>query len=290
MHPQVKTFHDARSGTATHVVFQAPGTPCAVIDPVFDLDPRSGHTSDAPVEKVAGFLSDQDLTIAWILETHVHHDHLSGAASLKDRVGGQIGIGAGISEVEEAIRRVYDLDPPSGSTAAFDRLLRDGDVLDLGGLNIEVLATPGHTLDHLSYRIGDAVFVGDTIFMPGSGTARCDFHRGDARQLYGSLQRLLALPPETRLFMCHDYGAGGSRPPAWESRVGEQFAGNIHVHAGVSETEYVAVRTERDRRLNAPALLLPSLQVNICAGRLPRPQSNGTVYLRMPLDIPGSAL
>ena len=162
MHPQVKTFHDARSGTATHVVFQAPGTPCAVIDPVFDLDPRSGHTSDAPVEKVAGFLSDQDLTIAWILETHVHHDHLSGAASLKDRVGGQIGIGAGISEVEEAIRRVYDLDPPSGSTAAFDRLLRDGDVLDLGGLNIEVLATPGHTLDHLSYRIGDAVSARNT--------------------------------------------------------------------------------------------------------------------------------
>lgn len=288
--PQVKTFHDARSGTATHVVYQAPSGPCAVIDPVFDLDPRSGHTSDAPVEGVARFLREQGLAVAWILETHVHHDHLSGASRLKDKIGGRIGIGAGIGEVEEAIRRVYDLDPPSGSPAAFDRLLRDGDVLDLGGLEIEVLATPGHTLDHLSYRIGDAVFVGDTIFMPDSGTARCDFHRGDARQLYKSLQRLLALPPETRLFMCHDYGAGGSRPPAWESSVGEQLAGNIHVHAGVSETEYVMVRTERDRTLDAPALLLASLQVNICAGRLPAPRDNGTVYLRMPLDVPGNAL
>lgn len=291
--PRVKTFYDARSGTATHVVYEAAGTPCVVIDPVFDLDPRSGHTSEAPLDRVAAFLAAGRLSVAWILETHVHHDHLSGAARLQRKVGGRIGTGAAFTEVERAISRVYDLAPPRPSPEEpmpFDALFQDGEVIVAGPLELTVLHTPGHTLDHVSYRVGDAIFSGDTLFMPDSGTARCDFYRGDARALYRSVRRLLAHPPETRLFLCHDYGAGGSRPPAWETTIAAQRAANIHLRDGVDEDAFVAIRTERDRTLAAPALMLPSLQVNVRAGRFPPARANGTIYLMMPLDVPGHAL
>lgn len=291
--PKIKTIYDPRSGTATHVVYEAPGLPCAVIDPVFDLDPRSGHTSEALLDQVVDFIRAERLSVAWILETHVHHDHLSGAARLQHRVGGRIGTGMAFTEVEQAISRVYDLPPLCCSPeepAPFDALFQDGEMIAVGPLELIVLHTPGHTLDHVSYRVGDAIFTGDTVFMPDSGTARCDFYRGDARLLYRSIQRLLAHPPETRLFLCHDYGAGGERPPAWETTVAAQQAANIHLRGGGAEDAFVAIRTERDCTLAAPALMLPSLQVNIRGGRLPPMRANGTVYLAMPLDVPGHVL
>ncbi len=289
----VHTFHDVRSGTATHVVSCRTSGSCVVIDPVFDLDPKSGRTSRAPVDAVVEFIQAENLRLEWILDTHVHHDHVSGAIALREAVGGRIGIGRLVIEVGAAVRDVYALPDAATDEAVvdpFDRLLDEGDRLPFGEQTIEVWATPGHTVDHLSYRIGNAIFVGDTLFMPDSGTARCDFHRGDARRLYASIHRILAEPEETRLFVCHDYGADGSRPPAWETTVGAQRTDNIHVGDGCGEEAFVALRRERDEGLDMPALLLASLPLNIVAGRFPSPAANGRVILAMPLDVPGHAI
>ncbi len=289
MAARTASFYDERTGTATHLVACARTGACAVFDPVFDLDPKSGHTSAAPVERIAAHIRAEGLRLEWILETHIHHDHVSGAAALRDRLGGRIAIGDHLAEVAEVVGAVYGLADSGGAAAAFDRLLADGERLPLGDLTIEAMATPGHTFDHLSYAVGDVVILGDTLFMPDSGTARCDFHRGDARALYRSIRRLLDRPDDTRLLVCHDYGAEGARPPAWESTVGAQKAGNIHLGDG-GEAAFVALREKRDRGLDMPALLLHSLPLNIRAGRLPAPDAEGRVLLAIPLDVSRDAM
>ena len=288
MTPQVQAFYDERSKTVSYIVHSGRGSACVVIDPVLDFDPSSGHTNEATVEKLSGFVREQDLTVEWILETHIHHDHLSGAAALKHRVGGRIGIGEHCREVVEVIRRAYNLQPGIGD-GAFDSLFRDDEIFSFGGTEIRVLYTPGHTADSVSYLIGDAVFVGDALFMPDFGTGRCNFHGGDARALYRSIRRLLALPDRTRMFVCHDYCPGG-RPVAWETTVAAQRTENVHVRDGVDEDSFVALRTERDKGLGAPLLLLPSLQVNIRGGRLPAAEDNGMIYLKLPVNIAGNAI
>ncbi|MBE7185978.1 MAG: MBL fold metallo-hydrolase [Methylobacterium mesophilicum] len=290
MEAETRTFYDRRSGTATHVVACPRTRACAVIDPVFDLDPRSGQTSDKPVEEIAAFVREKGLRLDWILETHVHHDHVSGASALQNRLGGRIAIGRGVGEVAGAIAEVYGLPIEERGLGRFDRLLDDGETIALGDLAIEAIATPGHTLDHLAYVVGDVVATGDTLFMPDSGTARCDFHRGDARQLFRSIQRILDRPDHIRLLACHDYGAGNKRKPAWESTVGEQRARNIHVGASRSEGDFVELRQRRDAGLDMPALLLHSLPLNIRAGQLPAPAAHGRVMLVIPLDVPRDAM
>lgn len=280
----IQAFFDEPTNTVTYLVSDPLTRQAAVIDPVLDYDHRSGRCSTASAAAVLDAAQQAGLTIAWILETHAHADHLSGAPYLKQHTGAPVAIGERIREVQAIFRPVFNLDDVAGDGAEFDRLLADGDTLPLGGLSIHTLHTPGHTPACVSYRISDAVFVGDTLFMPDYGTARADFPGGDARVLYRSIRRLLALPPETRLFMCHDYKAPGRDHYAWETTVAEQRARNIHVRDGVGEDEFVAMRQKRDAMLAAPALLLPSIQVNIRAGRLPRAESNGVRYLKIPLS------
>ncbi len=286
--PKVQGFYDEHSKTVSYVIYGEPGGACAVIDPVLDFDPHAGHTNPATVDRLVEFIRGEDLTVEWILETHIHHDHLSGAHAMKQQLGGRIVIGAHAPRVAEVIRRVYNLPGDTGADA-FDRLLGDGETFGIGGIEASVFYTPGHTIDSVSYRIGNAVFVGDVMFMPDFGTGRCNFHGGDAHALYRSIRRLLALPPETRMFTCHDYRPGG-RAAAWETTVAAQRAENVHAHDGVDEEAFVRLRTERDQGLDAPALLLPSLQVNIRGGRMPEHEANGTVYLKIPVDIPGDAV
>lgn len=288
MPPVTRTFYDPRSGTATHVVHCPETLACAIVDPVFDIDPASGRTGRRGLDEIACYVRGGGLRPEWLLETHVHHDHVSGAAILRDELGGRIAIGAGVREVAPVIADVYGLGPPS--LDAFDRLLEDGEEVALGSLAITAVATPGHTLDHLSYRVDDAVFVGDTLFMPDSGTARCDFHGGDPVLLYRSIGRLLDLPDDARMFVCHDYGRGGEREPAWETTVGEQRRRNVMVGAGTDEAAFVAARRKRDAGLDVPALLLQSLPLNIRAGRLPAPCPNGRVILPYPLDVARDAM
>ncbi len=282
--PTVKAFFDPCTNTITYVVAD-PATGCAaVIDPVLDFDPASGRTGTGGADRVIAHVRDRGLTVEWILETHAHADHLSAAQHLRERLGGAVAIGAGIVAVQRTFAALFNLSDVATDGSQFDRLLDDGEGLALGELEIEVLHTPGHTPACVSYRVGDAVFVGDTLFMPDSGTARCDFPGGDASVLYRSIQRLLALPAETRLFVCHDYGADGVREVAWETTVGEERARNIHVGGGAREDDFVRMRRARDETLAVPRLILPALQVNIRAGRLPEPEDNGTRYLKLPLD------
>ena len=290
MGTELKTFYDRRSGTASHLVWCPRTKACAVVDPVFDLDPRSGRTNGEPVEDIAAFVRERGLRLDWILETHVHHDHVSGASELRRLAGGRIAIGDRVGEVAEAVGEVYGLGAGNRAPARFDRLLADSETIALGDATIEAIATPGHTIDHLSYAVGDVVFTGDTLFMPDSGTARCDFHRGDPHRLFRSIRRILDRPASDRLLLCHDYGAGGRREPAWESAVGEQQARNIHVGGARGEREFVTLRRERDAGLDMPALLLHSLPLNIQAGRLPEPSSTGRVMLTIPLDVPRDAM
>jgi len=260
-----------------------------VIDPVLDYDHGSGTVSAASADRVMQAAGDAGLTIAWVLETHAHADHLSAAAYIKRRTGAQVAIGEHIRDVQAIFRPAFNLDDVSGDGSEFDRLLRDGESLALGSLTVDVLHTPGHTPACVSYRIDGSIFVGDTLFMPDYGTARADFPGGSAHTLYRSIRRLLALPPQTRVFVCHDYKAPGRDRYAWETTVGQERTHNVHVHDGVTEDEFVAMREQRDATLAAPTLLLPSIQVNIRAGRLPEAESNGTRYLKVPLrlDIPG---
>lgn len=284
MTPAVTAFFDRKTKTVSYLVADPSSRAAVVIDPVLDYAPAGGRISTAQAERILGAVEEARLEVAWILETHAHADHLSAGAYLRERLGARIAIGSGILAVQRTWQAIYNLDGafvPDGSQ--FDRLLGDNERLPAGGLDIQALHTPGHTPACVTYRIGDAAFVGDTLFMPDYGTARCDFPGGDARTLYRSIRRILSLPPETRLFTCHDYAPGG-RDYAWESTVAAQRAGNIHVCDEIDEDGFVALREGRDRTLTPPELLLPSIQVNIRAGALPPPDANGVSYLRIPLN------
>ena len=278
MKPAIQPFFDPATGTVTYVVHD--GTAAAVIDSVLDYDPKSGRTRAAGADQVIAFVRGRGLQVEWILETHAHADHLSAAPYVRAHLGGRIAIGERIGEVQAIFREVFNLEK---ELPAFDHLFADGERFRIGALEAETIHVPGHTPADMAYRIGDAVFVGDTLFMPDVGSARADFPGGDARTLYRSARRLLSLPGETRLFMCHDYPPSG-RGPRWETTVAEQRAANIHLREGVSEDEFVALRTTRDRTLEMPALILPAIQVNIRAGQLPLPEANGRSYLKIPLN------
>ncbi len=279
----VRSFVHAASGTATHVVWCPRTRRAAVIDSVLDFDPQSGRTSARSADAVCAFVGEAGLTVDWLLETHVHADHFSAAACLRDRLGGRIGVGAGIRQVQHVFRTVFNAGHMHTDGRPFDRLFDDGEILPIGTLQATVLHTPGHTPACVSYVIGGDAFVGDTLFMPDAGSARCDFPGGDARTLYRSIRRLLALPPGTRLHLCHDYPPA-RREAQWCTTVAEQRAANVHVRDGIGEDEFVALRTARDRTLDMPALLLPAVQVNAQAGRLPPAEDNGVRYLKIPLD------
>ncbi|WP_373786172.1 MBL fold metallo-hydrolase [Delftia acidovorans] len=281
---RIAPFFDANTHTVTYLAWDADTAEAAVIDPVLDYDHASGQAHTGSADAVLDAAQAQGLRVRWILETHAHADHLSAAPYLRERTGAPIAVGEHIREVQRIFRPVFNL-PASGGDQPFDWLLADGDSLPLGGLRIEVMHTPGHTPACVSYRVADAVFVGDTLFMPDYGTARADFPGGDAGTLFRSIQRLLALPPATRLFMCHDYKAPGRDRHAWETTVDAQRAGNVHVHTGVDEASFVAMRNQRDATLSAPALLLPAIQVNMHAGHWPAAEANGVHYLKIPLRM-----
>jgi glyoxylase-like metal-dependent hydrolase (beta-lactamase superfamily II) len=284
MAADIKAFFDDATFTVTYLVADPATRSAAVIDPVLDYDPKSGRTATKGADAVLAAAQKAGLSIGWILETHAHADHLSAGAYLRSKTGANIVIGERIAEVQKVFRPIFDQPGQSADGREFDRLVRDGDKLPLGSLEIEVLFTPGHTPACVSYKVGDAVFVGDTLFMPDYGTARTDFPGGDARTLYRSIKRLLSLPNETRLYMCHDYKAPGRDAYAWQTSVAEQRAKNVHIHDGIGEDDFVAMRTARDKTLSMPVLILPSIQVNIRAGNLPPPEANGTSYLKIPLN------
>jgi glyoxylase-like metal-dependent hydrolase (beta-lactamase superfamily II) len=282
--PQVQGFFDKATWTVTYVVHNGPGSACAIIDSVLDYDPKSGRTRTTSADQVIEFVKNHQLSVEWILETHAHADHLSAAPYLKKHLGGQIAIGEQITRVQKVFKGIFNLEPQfklDGSQ--FDRLLADGQSLAVGSLTGTVMAVPGHTPACVAYQFGDAVFVGDTLFMPDVGTARCDFPGGDAKTLYASTRKILGLPPQTRLFMCHDYPPNG-RPIAFETTVAEQRAKNIHVHDGISQEQFVQMRTERDATLEMPVLILPAVQINIRAGEMPPKESNGTAYVKIPIN------
>lgn len=282
--PQVQAFFDAATSTVTYVVHDGSGTACAIVDPVLDYDPKSGRTRTVSADKVVDFVTANGLRVEWILETHAHADHLTAAPYLKRKLGGKIAIGHRIATVQSVFKGVFNLEAGFRTDGSqFDVLFEDGQTFSIGRLTAQVMAVPGHTPACVAYRVGDAVFVGDTMFMPDVGTARCDFPGGDAKTLYASVHRILGLPPETRLFMCHDYPPQG-RPVAFETTVAEQRAKNIHVRDGVTEAEFVEMRTRRDATLEMPVLILPSVQINIRAGERPPAEANGTAYLKIPLD------
>ena len=284
--PVVRAFFDEPTFTISYVVHDPATRIAAVIDSVWDFDQASGRTSFGSADEIIAYVEAEGLEVAWILETHAHADHLSAAPYLQERLGGKLAIGREIVTVQGVFGKIFN----EGTELAldgsqFDLLLDDGSTLMIGDIPLTALHVPGHTPADMAYVIGDAAFVGDTMFMPDFGTARTDFPGGDARMLYRSIHRLMDLPDETRLFMCHDYKAPGRDTYAWETTVGEQRARNVHIHEGVSEDEFVAMRTARDKSLGMPKLILPSLQVNIRAGRLPEPEENGVRYLKLPLDL-----
>lgn len=284
--PVIHAFFDEATNTVSYLVADPETGDAAVIDPVLDYDYKSGKANVASADAILAKARELGCAIRLVLETHVHADHLSGAPYIKLKTGAKVGIGERIKEVQQIFRPVFNAMDVSGEGSEFDILFRDGDRLSIGKLHGEVIATPGHTPACVSYRIEDAVFVGDTIFMPDYGTARADFPGGDARMLYRSIQRLMALPRETRLFMCHDYlPKTGRQHYAWETTVGEEIDRNIHVHEGIPEEEFVKMRTGRDATLSAPTLLMPSIQVNMRAGKLPPADANGVHYLRVPITL-----
>ena len=284
MRPQIQAFFDEATFTVTYLVADPVTRTAVIIDPVLDYDPKSGRTSTKSADDVLAAAKRGDLRVDWILETHAHADHLSAGSYLRGKSAAKIVIGEHIATVQQTFKPVFNVDSQTTDGTDFDRLVKDGDSLKLGSLDIEVLYTPGHTPACVGYKIGDAVFVGDTLFMPDYGTARADFPGGDARTLYRSIKRILSLPPETRLFMCHDYKAPGRETYAWETTVGEERAKNVHVRDGIGEDEFVAKRTARDKTLAMPVLILPSIQINIRAGALPPPEANGVSYLKIPLN------
>jgi len=290
MIPSVSAFFDKATNTVSYLVADPATRRAAVIDPVLDYDAASGEVDTRSVDALLAAASEASLAIDWVLETHIHADHLSGACVVAARTGARVGIGARVREVQRIFRPVFGADDVVPDGRVFDHLFADGERIALGGTQIEVLHTPGHTPACVSYRIGDALFVGDTLFMPDSGTARADFPGGDAATLFRSISRLLALPAETRVFVCHDYRAGGTRDFAWETSVAAQRAHNIHVRDGIDEAAFVALREARDATLATPALLLPSIQVNMRAGRFPPAEADGVRYLRVPVRARGSVM
>jgi len=282
--PNVHAFHDQATFTITYVVSDPETRRAAIIDPVLDFDPVSGRTSTASADEVVSCVADTDLGVDWILETHVHADHLSGAPYIKEKLGGSAAIGKDVTAVQETFKGVFNIKDLATDGSQFDHLFDDAEAFSIGNLACQVIATPGHTPACVTYVIGDAAFVGDTLFMPDFGSARTDFPGGDAPQLYDSIQKILALPGDTRLFMCHDYKAPGRDVYAWETSVDEQRADNIHISEKVSRDEFVKMRESRDSQLGMPKLILPSLQVNLRAGGLPEPEDNDIRYLKIPLD------
>lgn len=285
MKPDVAAFFDEDTFTVSYVVADPATRRCAVVDSVLDFDPASGRTRKTSADEIIRHIRDSGLELEWILETHVHADHLSAAPYIQQQLGGRLGIGFNITVVQETFGRVFNVGTDFARDGRqFDHLFRDNEAFRIGSIDARALHTPGHTPACMTYVIGDAAFIGDTLFMPDYGTARCDFPGGDARELYRSIQRIFALPPETRLFLCHDYKAPGRDEYRWETTVAEQRARNIHVHDGVSEEAFVAMRTGRDATLPMPRLILPSVQVNMRAGRLPPAEDNGIRYLKLPVD------
>ena len=280
----VTAFFDEATFTVTYVAADTGSAQAAIIDPVLDYDPASGRTSTASADRVIAFARDNGLTVEWILETHVHADHLTAAPYLQEMLGGTIAIGNGVTAVQETFRGVFNIEDLATDGTQFDHLCEDGDELKVGSIAGSIIGTPGHTPACITYVVGDAAFVGDTLFMPDFGTARTDFPGGDAGMLYDSIQKILALPDDTRLFMCHDYKAPGRDEFCWETTVAEQRENNIHINGSVSRDEFVAMREGRDTELGMPKLILPSIQVNVRAGRLPEPEANGVSYLKIPLD------
>ena len=283
----VRAFYDARTGTVSYLVFDVATRQAAIIDPVLDFDFKSGRTSTEQADRILACIAAERLAVQWILETHAHADHLSAARHLQQKVGGRIAIGEHIRDVQAVFKKLYNLERnflPDGRQ--FDHLFSDGEVFAIGSVEATALLVPGHTPADMAYLVDGAVFVGDTLFMPDVGSARADFPGGDAHVLYRSIRRILALPPATRMYVCHDYPPAG-RGPAWETTVAEQRARNIHVHEGIDEDAFVALREARDATLEVPTLILPSIQVNIRAGRLPPPEDDGVSYLKIPLNALG---
>jgi glyoxylase-like metal-dependent hydrolase (beta-lactamase superfamily II) len=283
--PTIKAFFDEPTNTISYLVADPATKRAAIVDPVLDYDHASGKASTKSADVILDEAEALGLTIDWVLETHAHADHLSGAPYIKLKTGAKVGIGEHIREVQKIFRPVFNATDVIGDGSEFDHLFKDGERFELGNIEAAVLHVPGHTPADIAYRIGDAVFVGDTLFMPDFGSARADFPGGDARSLYRSIKRLLSLPPETRLFMCHDYKAPGRDRYAWETTVAEERTNNVHVKDGVGEEEFVAMRQARDATLAAPELLMPSIQVNMRAGKLPPADENGVRYLKIPVRL-----
>ncbi len=282
--PTVRGFFDEATFTITYVVSDPDTRRAVIVDPVLDFDAASGRTSTSSADEVITYVKANDLTVDWILETHVHADHLTGAPYLRDQLGGKTAIGSSVTTVQEVFKGVFNLKDLATDGSQFNHLFADGDTFTFGNIEGRVIGTPGHTPACVTYVIGDAAFVGDTLFMPDFGSARTDFPGGDATQLYESIRKILSLPDETRLFMCHDYKAPGRDEYAWETSVAEQRASNIHINDSVSKEEFVDFREGRDAQLGMPKLLLPSLQINLRAGGLPEPEDNDVRYLKLPLD------
>jgi glyoxylase-like metal-dependent hydrolase (beta-lactamase superfamily II) len=285
INPNIKAFFDPETWTFTYVVYEKPATPCVVIDSVLNFDPKSGRTSTNSADELITFIQKNHLQLAWILETHAHADHLSAAPYIQKQLGGKIAIGYHIQDVQKVFKGIFNLEPEfKVDGSQFDYLIEEGKNLEFGNLSIHPIFVPGHTPACMAYEIGDAIFVGDTLFMPDVGTARCDFPGGSANNLYKSIQKILSYPDNTRLFMCHDYPPS-NRPVAYETTVAKQKKDNIHIHDGISEEQFVEMRTKRDKTLQMPVLLLPSIQVNVRAGHPPPPENNGKRYLKIPLDV-----
>ena len=284
MEPVVTAFFDPATYTISYIVADAETRRAAVIDPVLDFDPKSGRASTKSAEKILAAVESEHMTVNWILETHAHADHLSAAQFLKERLSAKIAIGEHVTIVQNTFRPIFNAHDVTGDGAPFDRLLQDGEIVTVGQLEIETLYTPGHTPACVSYRVGGNVFVGDTLFMPDYGTARTDFPGGDARTLYRSIRRILSLPPETVLWMCNDYGSPTRTTFAWKTTVGAQRENNVHINDSVDEESFVAMRTDRDKTLSMPLLILPAVQVNIRAGKMPPPENDGQVYLKLPVN------
>lgn len=286
MTPIVNAFFDPATFTVSYFAREPNGETCAIIDSVLDFDPASGRTDTSSADAIIDFVQSEGLTVAWILESHVHADHLSAAPYLQERLGGKIGIGDQITVVQDTFGKVFNEGTAfQRDGSQFDALFKEGDTLNIGEMRLDVIHTPGHTPACLTYVIGDAAFVGDTLFMPDFGTARCDFPGGSAENLYKSIQKILSLPDETRIFVGHDYKAPGRDEFAWETTVGEQKAMNVHVGAGKPLEEFVSMRQERDASLGMPRLILPSIQTNMRAGQMPEPESNGVSYLKTPVNL-----
>jgi glyoxylase-like metal-dependent hydrolase (beta-lactamase superfamily II) len=283
-HPFVHGIFDPATWTVTYVVYEQEGSACAIIDSVLDYDPKSGRTTTESADRVISFVREKKLSVEWILETHAHADHLTAAPYLKAKLGGKTAIGHRITSVQQVFKGIFHLEPEFQTDGhQFNHLLADNEAFAIGNLTAITLSVPGHTPACVAYQIGDAVFVGDTLFMPDVGSARCDFPGGDAKTLYASVKKILSLPSETRLFMCHDYPPD-DRPICFETTVAAQRAKNIHLHDGIDEATFIQLRTARDKTLAMPVLILPAVQINIRAGDLPPQEDNGVSYLKIPLN------